>query len=388
MDAFGNSLIESLKKPLAELASSDEIRSLLERHHEVLAQVTLAARRETCVWDLPVREQGIHMPLPSLTRFRTLARLVALQARLQIAEGRNADACRTVQTGLAMARHMGQGPTLISALVAVAMAELTLDRVAELIQNTDAPNLYWALTDLPQSFIDARTPMQFEKSILYLTFPQLRNLADAALTPEQAQALSDEIVRILDSRETGWNARLAAAAVAIKVYPIAKQHLVSLGYTPERMEAMPVQQTILLYWLDQYTRSRDEMFKWFSVPYWQAAEGLRAAEAKLAENPDRLLNPCIALLPSLRKAHLRTTMPDRSIAALRCIEAVRLHAAAHDGRPPTQLDDITLVPIPIDPITGAPFRYEVNGNQILLEGPAPVDGSPKDGLRYEMTLTQ
>jgi hypothetical protein len=37
------------------------------------------------------------------------------------------------------------------------------------------------------------------------------------------------------------------------------------------------------------------------------------------------------MIPSLTKAYVLTTDVDRRIAALRTIEAIRIHAAAHDG---------------------------------------------------------
>ena len=42
---------------------------------------------------------------------------------------------------------------------------------------------------------------------------------------------------------------------------------------------------------------------------------------------------------------------DRHVATFRVIEALRLHAAAHDGRLPESLDEITEVSVPEDPAT-------------------------------------
>jgi hypothetical protein len=78
---------------------------------------------------------------------------------------------------------------------------------------------------------------------------------------------------------------------------------------------------------------------------------------------------------------------DRRIAALRCIEAIRLHAAAHEGKLPARLGDITEVPVPVDPMTGKEFEYTVAGDKATLHGPPTDPGkSPHLSLKYELSL--
>ncbi len=392
MAKFHEAVQELLDRPLAEM-SLEQARVILTRHRQALEQVDLAARRETCVWDAPIRSQGINMPLPSLVRFRTLARLVTLQARVQIAERHYNEACRTLQSSLAMARHVADGPTLINALVGVAMADLALQRVRELSQQPGAPNLYWALTDLPRPFIDLRRSMQFERSILVMTFPQLRNIADTDMSPQQWEAAAAQFIQMLNGitteqpPEIGWEQRLGIAAVCVKVYPQAKARLIATGQSPEKVTAMPVQKVVLLDMLDRYGEQRDELFKWFGVPYWQAAEHLWKFEEAAGQIQRDELNPFMALLPSLGRAYFRAVKLDRTIAAQRCVEAIRLHAAANEGRPPASLEEIKAAPMPIDPTTGAAFRYERTASGVVLESPAPPGASPTDSLRYQVTIS-
>ena len=82
--------------------------------------------------------------------------LLTLRIRYELAEGRPDKAARTLQIGFAMARHVAEEPTLISALVGMAFAGLMENRLEEFVQQPDAPNLYWSLTDLPRPFIDLR----------------------------------------------------------------------------------------------------------------------------------------------------------------------------------------------------------------------------------------
>ena len=62
---------------------------------------------------------------------------------------------------------------------------------------------------------------------------------------------------------------------------------------------------------------------------------------------------------------------DQRIALLRHVEALRLYAAEHDGTLPAKLSEIS-VPLPDDPFTGKPFRYEVAGDTAHLRGSPPL----------------
>ena len=69
----------------------------------------------------------------------------------------------------------------------------------------------------------------------------------------------------------------------------------------------------------------------------------------------------------VRRAQARL---DQRIALLRHVEALRLYAAEHDGALPANLSEIS-VPLPDDPFTGKPFRYEVTGDTAHLRGTPP-----------------
>ena len=56
---------------------------------------------------------------------------------------------------------------------------------------------------------------------------------------------------------------------------------------------------------------------------------------------------------------------------MQTLEAIRLQAAADQGKLPKQLSDVKVVPVPLDPMTGTAFQYKVDGNQATLYGPTP-----------------
>ena len=390
---FANKLSDWLGVSLGELPRED-VREALDEQAPALQELRLATRREWCRWDLPIRSEGFNMVLPSLSRFRSLGRLLAVKARLEISEHRYDDALDTLQDGFAMAWHVGDAPNLIHSLVGAAIASMMADRVAELLQAPDAPNLYWALTELPRPFVDLRTGVQAETCLVYFTAPELRDLPRKIMTPGEVERLADKVFGLAGSASAsglgaaGWGDRLGSVAWTIKMYPPAKRHLLSLGRSPKDVDAMPAQQVVLLAALDHYDCWRDELFKWFALPYWQACEGMKEAETRFSRRIELEAYPFTALLPSLGGVYFTTTRLDRQIAAFRCIEAMRMHAAAHDGRLPASLAEIDVVPIPLDPMTGASFSYELAGETAALHAPAPVGRSAKDGIRYEITLTK
>lgn len=371
-----------LETPLDKLPR-EEIREMIPAH--VIRQIELAARRERCHWDLPVREEGFSLLLPSLSTYRHLAWMLALEARLLIAERRYDLAVDKLQTGFAMARHMAEGPTLINALVASAIDDIMAGQVAELIRAPDSPNLYWALTSLPRPAVDLRRSLGFEIATIYFSFPELRNPTG----PEFTRQAWEQMLMRLDSLAVRdpQTTKLTVTVVTAKLYPEGKRYLLTRGYTPEQVEAMPVHQVAAIYSLAAYERLADDLFKWFFVPYWQAHERFPKMKQRMKEARARMEGvPFTWVLPSLHRVYFVTTKLDRRIAALRCIEAIRMYATGHEATLPAELSDITEVPLPMNPMTGKPFGYSVKGNQATLEAPAPAGSSPQHSTRYVITL--
>ena len=327
---------------------------------------------------------------------REFARFLAARARLEMAEGRLDKAVYTLRTGFALARHVGDGQLLIQALVGVAIGHVMLAQLEELLRQPGAPNLYWALTDLPRPFVDLRRPLQGEKLWLFGTFTELRNVDDPHLSPRQLERLESMAELLLREGNGPRNPtsdsvmRLAVIAWVAKDYPAAKQALIAAGRKPDDVEALPALQVVLIASLRDFERRQDDLFKWAALPYPDARPGLQRAHKELvrAKSPPDGLSIAEVFLPALIKVVDTAARLDRRIAALRCIEAVRLHAAAHDGKPPAALADITEVPIPIDPLTAKKFDYKVNGDMFTLSaGPPPGDPATEyNTLTYEVTL--
>jgi len=244
----------------------EQVQSTLQQLKPTLQLLEQAAKCRQCNW--PADESG------NLPEYRRLALALALQARFQVAQGQYDKAISTLQIGLAMARHLGEG-TLIQGLVGVAIAGVIMNQAEELIQASNALSLYWALRDLPKPFIDLTKQIEIE-----------------------------------------------------------------------------------------------------------------IANIKKNENPVIRKQFEEQLKPAHERARMIAKKLDRHIAALQCIEAMRLYAAGHNGKFPGALAEIAEVPVPGDPVTRKPFSYTRIGSKAVLEAAAPEGATSKDAMRYELKLME
>jgi hypothetical protein len=377
------------------------MRKVLAAAEEALAEAECGARCDTCDWGLTerVRKDGINVVIPELGEMRNLTTLVLARMRLELADGRTRQALRTASVSLAMARHVGDSPTLIGGLVGIAMATLTFNVLEDEMQRPDAPNLYWSLTDLPRPFVDLRKPLQGERLIAYSTFTHLSELADPDAPPlsrEQVREMADKVIVNSQGLEIPVYNRVVLSGMLVQKHENSKKALIAAGRPRERVEAMTPLEVSLLHSFLEYDRELDEIMRAQSLPYWEAKPILEKARARLRPAqplaralPDQPVLPLAGyLIPAGDKVLMSRTRLDRRVAALRCIEAVRLHAAAHGGRWPRWLDQVTEAPVPLDPATGKPFDYRVEDGTAYLSGPDVFPGKPNkySSVRYVLTL--
>ncbi len=229
-----------------------QVQSILKQLKPTLGLLEQAAKCKQCDW--PYLDDNTLSQ--TLANYRRFTFFLALQARFQIAQGRYDEAISTMQTGFAMARHLGKAPSLVRGLVGVGIAAYICRQLEQFVQRPDAPVLYEALRDLPQPFIDLTKQAEFED-------PDIRE-----------------------------------------------------------------------------------------------------------------------------KVHLQMNRLDRNVAALKCIEAMRLYTAAHDGKFPSQLNDVTQVPVPDDPVTHKAFVYTRTGTKAVLEIPAIKGTTDRNIMRYELSFKE
>ncbi len=353
-----------------------EVRILLGHYVATLHLARQAACRERCNWELPpLTIQAIqeYLPLGMLQQWRFLASLLCIQYRLQLAEGRFDDAAETLQIGFALSHDLCSEGMVVQNLVGIAIAAIMLGQVEEWIQTPDSPNLYWALSALPRPFCDVRRSIEHELNTIHRSYPALRRLRRETLTERQAEELAKGVFGYL--RKTADENDLKRA----------RQHLLDLGRSEKEIDAMPKNQVLLLWYLDEYDRVRDDILKALALPTWQARRIMEAAIEDARAKESTILR---LLLPALDKTWMAQMRSERDFARIRCAEALRLYAKSHEGKSPAKWSDITEVPLPLDPLTGKGFDdfYQVKDGRGILEIPTPPPpGMPASlGRRYEL----
>jgi hypothetical protein len=185
---------------------------------------------------------------------------------------------------------------------------------------------------------------------------------------------------------------LAAVGWLLKFYPQVKQALIDSGMDEQRVAAMPIGQVVAIQASRTYRHIYGHTFKWSFVPVWQAREGSSATQRRLRKegylagglSSEEIIPIASLLMPPVRTAMFATARLDRDLAALRTIEGLRAYAAAHEGRWPARFQDVQQTPIPLDPITGQPFPFEVReGRGELLLSLQPGIRN-LEGRRYQI----
>ena len=383
--------IDVMEECTADKLDHDRANGLLRSFRPALHYMELAARRDYCHWDLPMRSEGFFLLLPHLVEMRTLCRLLALQAKVQIAEGRFDAAIQTLQTGFGMARHLDQEAYMVQQLVAGGIAELMLSRVEQWISTPGSPNLYWTLSDLPAPYFDIRSSVQRERASAYWAVPNLKEAVEGKLTAEHYREMSTHLTQLHNAmnmvREDNNNAPVAEViADAMAQGQKVKAGLLEMGYTDKALEGMTPEQRIGLWWGQSYVRAFDESSKALALPLYQDPTMMnRDGGPEKARKPDPS-NPMMELLPTISHARLSVSRVDRHIGQLRCLEMIRAYAAGHDGAAPETLAAIPGIPVAVDPATGLPYQYHADAGLITLEAPVPAGGQPRYGWKVEIKL--
>jgi hypothetical protein len=366
-------------------------------------QLTLVAKTDNCDWELNVANlqgpRAISFSLEEFQQSRDLSRMLSMRTRLAIAEKRYEDAIGAMRINYRLSRDVATVPFIVCGLIGIAEAKITNGTMTELIAAPNSPNLYWALSELPQPMIDLRRADRFEVEIGERMFPFIHHTETTDRSPDEWNRQFKKTVQDLadvDSRHNrGLNSLdsdLSAVGMALLGYSHAKQQLIAQGMDRQQVEAMSVGQVIAIYSERNYQHFADGFQTIYYVPYWESDQQYRRIDEQLeAARPfgggaNRELLPIAStLLPALQAAHSAQFRLDREFAMLRVIEALRMYAADHAGGLPAKLDEIKQVPVPRNPATGKPFVYHLDGNVAVIELPLS-DRIPGINQRCEITI--
>jgi hypothetical protein len=281
---------------------------------------------------------------------------------------------------MALARHVANGPFLVSRLIGKTICSITLNCAQEFLQQPGAPNLYWALASLPRPLIPLDGALAMEGRLLELKFPELDDLdrpRSATQWQRLSQSLRDWAVEVVDLElavSVAASKPSDEALKKIRAVPTAGQLQAARSYLREKwglsaahVQAAPDAEIEVRHTLAINREMTDTWQKWFSVPYSLSLSRVpQVIEALKDDVSRRELFPLSSVLlgefGNVLKAQARL---DRQVARLQVIEALRMHAAT-TGQLPERLEEVTIVPVPADPVTGKPFQYARDKDAAVL----------------------
>jgi len=353
-----------------------------------LKQADAAARLDNPDWQilLKIRADGFETLIPDVQAMRIVARALKSRFHAEIAGGRLDEAIETAKTMFAMARHLGEHPTLIGELVGISIATLAITPLEEMMAHPNCPNLYWALTNLPDPFISARTALEGERVTIWGLGRDLDSTApvSASAVKKFIDNLDGLIGKGLQGDEPGgvrgYIARLTKDEQKLGA---ARKRLIDSGLKEANVKSFSPEQVILLDEVRELRARFDDVAKMMVFPAWQFEEMAEKAKGEKRE-PALIADALLPAQAAVRQAQARLA---QRLTMLRHIEAIRLYAAEHKGALPAKLAEIS-VPLSDDPFTGKPFRYELVGATAHLRGTPPKSAEHNPFLRvhYEITV--
>jgi hypothetical protein len=351
-----------------------------------------AAYRREARWEYPIGETQTPylILLPDVQGLRGfLGRALSARIRYNLSQGELDEAREGILVGLANARHMAETPIFVNQNVAVVIQRIMLDRTTELISRPKSPNLYWALTTLPDPLPQFHRAADFEGSMLSMSLPAAAGLnadVDTRRTEAEWREMAKQLTEMLELMEMIPRPKPADQESVVDQlsrlfrgtssrFPFvnaARQELPGLlNIAPEKVAAMSDDEAAVRWFVTKRLALDQRLSAAYCLPPIEAAPLLKALVVERKAMRD-LLGETRNDVSHSHGAYLAVWSLKRKVAALRIIEAVRGYSATHDKTLPQSLAEITSVPVPADPITNQPFQWNVaEGVGILTAPPAP-----------------
>lgn len=324
---------------------SAEVGKFLAQHEVTLKFLRAAAALPVCRFDHDYAHPSITMLLPEMSRCRTAALLLQLDARHQLAAKNVPQALVDINAMFRLAQGVGQEPLIIGALVSCGidhMAVYTLQEALPAVTNDKDLSVLHVVDAASESRVIGRA-LQGEEAFGLSVFSDLAagRMTTAALNGENPQG-----------------------GTAIDV----------LGQGPS---ALAVRVFFIPHDLVAYRKMITSYREAASKPYVEGHAMLAQAGP-----PDGLLTRII--VPALNRFLTQEDLAVAHQAEAQTAIALTYFRLAHGVFPPT-LD--ALVPeylddMPVDPFDGRPLRFVVKPDKCLIYSVGP-DGKDDGGLPYD-----
>jgi hypothetical protein len=202
--------------PVGQLPE-EEVGAVLRSFEASMPFLEQAGKCKRCNWTMSAEGDAATV---DLNMCRNLVFLIALRARSELARGDCASCVRTLGMGLAMARHLNEGPTAIHLLVGVAVGAVVFAEIEQYVQQPGSPSLEAAIRAIPPAFFDK------DHSEIYGMDEEGRNRVQLLVTRANRQLAALQYIETLrrHATKTGqWPQSLAELKTDLPSDPVSGQ---------------------------------------------------------------------------------------------------------------------------------------------------------------------
>lgn len=295
--------------------------------------------------------------LPEIQRYREIARLLALRAKVEMHEARWDDLQRSIRSLYRLADMVGRtNESLINKLVAYAVLGMTDGVVREASSIAGAPNFYWALAMVPESVFDVREVLIAEAFLMSRAMSTLSNLPKTPIGRERSEALLSEMMNqlsqavsssgLVSSNDEVATGLLCGVLVVALAEP-ARRYLREQSAWGAQADELSTAEVVLRATALDLERTTDKFAKWTLLPALLRGSNLHRTEETLRGITNlKKMNSPVSLLAGLLlpAAEAANTAGMRAIQGhyeSATLQALRAHAAVH-GELPTTLKEVEL----------------------------------------------
>ena len=198
------------------------------------------------------------------------------------------------------------------------------------------------------------------------------------------------------SGRSGWDIQgptVALTLAGVTQAESAKQRLKESGFSEKRLSQMPPLQIVLADASLELKRIGNDAAKGHLLPSPLSHPLLEKFDVQFLEWASQKAGATAAsvigglLFPAVRQAREAQMRRDMTYNRLMTLEAIRMHAAEHNGQLPKSLDDLSPVPAMPDPFSGKAFEYrveDIDGRPlVILRSAGPKSYVPMQELRFQ-----
>ncbi len=331
--------------------------------------ISVATRCRQCDWGIAIEDlrgkQVLQMDFPAIRSANSISWTLVLKTRAAIKQGEFERATELLRMHYTLAQNVSRLNNSIAVLTSVQCISRANDTLLEFIAQPDAPNMYWAIAQLPHPIISGVAAMETQLVMLENLVPEFSEI-DAAQWPDQQwERIALEVFETfadtenLTSTPNAAREQTTAKALYLKAslagLTAAKKRLLVARMDATKVESMSVAQIMLLDAKREYEQAKSEFQTMIYMPI--PASILLQQRREAAYSPEtRQDNLGANIFYTFGPMNLNQKVAEvqQELDLIHTIEAMRLHAA-DTGSLPLSLDEIKSVSIPLDPLTGKPF---------------------------------